>query len=62
MTKILKKGQRVKTYITRTGGTTIEVIGKIKELKNAFGRVDVVIKGGKTAEFMVNEKSVDIIE
>ncbi len=58
----LKKGDKVKASIMRTGGSILEVEGVIDGFENAFGREDVVIKKGKIEPFVVNVKNVEIVQ
>lgn len=57
MTKY-KVGDSVEAHITRSGGKTVKIIGKIAGFENAFGREDLVIEEGTSEKFVVNEKNV----
>ncbi len=55
-------GQRVEALITRSGGATVKIIGKIAGFENAFGREDLVIEEGESEKFVVNKKNVKTIK
>ncbi len=61
MTKELKKGDKVKASIMRTGGSILEVVGVVESFENAFGREDVLISKGKIEPFVVNIKNVEVV-
>lgn len=53
-----KIGDTVEAFITRSGGKTVKIIGKIAGFETAFGREDLIIEEGTSESFVVNEKNV----
>lgn len=60
--KKYKVGDAVEALITRSGGKTVKIVGKIAGFENAFGREDLIIEEGTSEKFVVNKKNVKAVK